>query len=294
MSTTEVTHDRDEWLAVRREGIGASDAAAVVGLHPWLSPLALFYEKTSEIVVAEPPTEPMEWGLRLEPVVAAAWCEKNDRRMIRFQPYDPACRRVHPHLPWMVANLDGVVLDNGDSEAAVYEGKTASGWSAAAWDDDLPAHVLIQVQHQLAVTGLPRGHVACLIGGSRFVQYDIERDDELIGSLIEAESRFWQDVQDGRPPAADGYESTTEALKVRWRDSLDTAVELGEEGVVLVRSRHRAKANADEAQQRQQAAENRLRQLLGEAEVGTVFGEIAVTWKPNRAGVRRLIVKEIV
>ena len=38
--------NRDEWLAVRKRGIGSSDAGAAVGLHPYKSQLELWMEKT--------------------------------------------------------------------------------------------------------------------------------------------------------------------------------------------------------------------------------------------------------
>ena len=37
---------RDDWLAVRKHGIGSSDAAAAVGLNPYKSQLELWLEKT--------------------------------------------------------------------------------------------------------------------------------------------------------------------------------------------------------------------------------------------------------
>jgi predicted phage-related endonuclease len=37
---------RDEWLTVRKKGIGGSDAAAAIGLNPYQSPLELWMIKT--------------------------------------------------------------------------------------------------------------------------------------------------------------------------------------------------------------------------------------------------------
>lgn len=147
--------DRAAWLARRRAGIGGSDAAAVVGLHPWLSPLGLFFDKTGAVGADTEPTEAMEWGIRLESVVAQAWSEKNQQPIKRFPPYDPANILAHPEHPWMIANLDGLVLADDTSipfddtddvhPVAVLEIKTASGWAAADWDDGVPqigrAHV---------------------------------------------------------------------------------------------------------------------------------------------------------
>lgn len=37
---------REEWLAVRKQGIGSSDSATAVGLNPYKSQLELWLEKT--------------------------------------------------------------------------------------------------------------------------------------------------------------------------------------------------------------------------------------------------------
>ena len=39
---------RQEWLQVRKRGIGSSDAAAAVGLNPYKSQLELWLEKTGK------------------------------------------------------------------------------------------------------------------------------------------------------------------------------------------------------------------------------------------------------
>ena len=41
---------RNEWLNLRKTGLGGSDAGAVCGLNPYSSPLQVFYDKTSEEV----------------------------------------------------------------------------------------------------------------------------------------------------------------------------------------------------------------------------------------------------
>ena len=67
---------RNEWLALRRKGIGGSDCAAACGLSRWKSPLQLFVEKTSA-VKAEEDNERMEWGRRLEPLIRSTFAEKS-------------------------------------------------------------------------------------------------------------------------------------------------------------------------------------------------------------------------
>ena len=63
------THDlpREQWLEVRKGGIGSSDAAAAVGLHPYKSQLQLWMEKTGRdgnLPVVDPndDSSPMYWA----------------------------------------------------------------------------------------------------------------------------------------------------------------------------------------------------------------------------------------
>ena len=40
--------DRNEWLKIRKTGLGGSDAGAVCGLNPHVSPMAVYRDKVSD------------------------------------------------------------------------------------------------------------------------------------------------------------------------------------------------------------------------------------------------------
>lgn len=89
---------RDEWLTVRRQGIGSSDAAAAVGLNPYKSQLQLWMEKTGRdgaLPVVDPNDDqsPMYWGTLLEPIVAAHYTRRSGHRVRRVNAV------VHEALP---------------------------------------------------------------------------------------------------------------------------------------------------------------------------------------------------
>ena len=203
------THDlsRDDWLAVRRTGIGGSDAAAAVGLNPYTSALELWLEKTGRADGLPRPspddtTSPTYWGTLLEPIVAASYTKQTGNRMRRIN----AVLR-HPTIPWMLANLDREVV--GVPDVQILECKTAGEFGSRLWREGVPEYVQVQVMHQLAVTGKGAAHVAVLLCGQALEVHRIEPDDALIGRLIELEARFWQFVQSDTPPPSDGSESAT-------------------------------------------------------------------------------------
>ncbi|NKF94870.1 endonuclease [Ralstonia solanacearum] len=209
---------RTDWLAVRRTGIGGSDAAAAVGLNPYKSQLELWLEKTGRDADLPKPnpndtTEPIYWGTLLEPIVAAAYTQKTGHRVRKVNAV-----LQHPAIPFMLANLDREVV--GVPDVQILECKTAGEFGARHWQDGVPEYVQLQVQHQLAVTGKQAADVAVLLCGQALEVHRIERDDDLIARLIPLEAQFWRYVETDTPPPGDGSESADRALRCLYpRDS---------------------------------------------------------------------------
>lgn len=202
---------RDDWLEVRKNGIGGSDAAAAVGISPYMSPLELWLIKTGRDANLPHPdpqdtTEPVFWGALLEPIVAASYTKQTGNKVRRVN----AVLR-HSTIPFMLANIDREVV--GCRDVQLLECKTAGEFGARLWRDGVPEYVQLQVQHQLAVTGKQAADVAVLLCGQKLEVHRIERDDGLITLLIELEAAFWRYVETDTPPPADGSESADRALR---------------------------------------------------------------------------------
>ncbi|WP_124093531.1 YqaJ viral recombinase family protein [Burkholderia gladioli] len=202
---------RSEWLEVRKSGIGGSDAAAAIGLNPYMSPLELWLIKTGRdanlpLPDSDDTTEPVYWSTLLEPIVAASYTKQTGNRVRRIN----AVLR-HPIIAFMLANIDREVI--GVPGVQILECKTAGEFGARLWREGVPEYVLVQVQHQLAVTGKQAADVAVLICGQKLEVHRIERDDELIARLIPLEAAFWRYVETDTPPPADGSESADRALR---------------------------------------------------------------------------------
>ncbi|MGF6763364.1 putative phage-type endonuclease [Paraburkholderia sp. GAS33] len=202
---------REEWLEVRKFGIGGSDAAAAVGLSPYQSMLELWLIKTRRDANLPKPdpentAEPVYWGTILEPIVAASYTKQTGNRVRRVNAV-----LQHPTIPWMLANVDREVV--GNREVQLLECKTAGEFGARLWRDGVPEYVSLQVQHQLAVSGKQAADVAVLLCGQKLDVHRIERDNALIARLIELEAAFWRYVETDTPPPADGSESADRALR---------------------------------------------------------------------------------
>ncbi|WAR44691.1 YqaJ viral recombinase family nuclease [Methylomonas rapida] len=171
---------REDWLEVRKRGIGSSDAAAAVGLNPYKSQLELWLEKTGRdgnLPKADPHDEesPAYWGNILEPIVAAHYTRRTGHRVRRI---NAVLQHPHPGLSWMLANIDREVI--GADDVQILECKTAGINGARLWKEGVPEYVQLQVQHQLAVTGKASADVAVLLGGQHLEIHRIQRDGQAI------------------------------------------------------------------------------------------------------------------
>ncbi|MFZ6647168.1 YqaJ viral recombinase family protein [Undibacterium sp. TJN25] len=204
---------RDDWLTVRKGGIGSSDAGAAVGLNPYQSQLELWMIKTGRggnLPKVDPNDEasPMYWGTLLEPIVAAHYTRRTGNRVRKI---NAVLQHPDPDKAWMLANIDREVV--GTLDVQILECKTAGEFGARLWRDGVPEYVECQVQHQLAVTGKHTADVCLLVCGQEIRVYRIHRDEALIARLIELERQFWQYVETDTAPPADGSESADIALR---------------------------------------------------------------------------------
>jgi putative phage-type endonuclease len=282
---------REDWLAVRKQGIGASDAAAAVGLSPYQSPLELWMIKTgrdSDMPKVDPNDEstPMYWGIILEPIVAQHYTKRTGNKVRRI---NSVLQHPDPDKHWMLANLDYTVV--GSDEVQILECKTAGEWGAKHWRDGVPEYVQCQVQHQLAVTGKAVTDVCVLICGQEIRIHRIERDDELIARLIELERQFWHYVETDTPPPADGSKSAGKALQYLYQQDSGDVLDLTEDTYLcqvftdlLVAREEVSRAEQMEAERKQT-----IQQKMGEASK-VIFPNAVVSWKRNKAGSRRFLI----
>lgn len=173
----------DVWLQWRSQGIGASDAPAIMGENPWKTPAQLLQEKCGE---ARPfvPNAAMVRGTELEPVARRCY---EDQLGI---PVAPACLQS-ARFDWLRASVDGLALDG----SAVVEIKCGeSVYSRSAASRRVPGYYFGQLQHILAVTGLPAIDFWCYLPDRPVVHLCVARDDNYIERLLDIEHAFWQQI----------------------------------------------------------------------------------------------------
>ena len=262
----------EDWLAHRRLGIGGSDASIVCGINKYKSPVELWLDKTGQLPYQEA-GEAAYWGTQLESLVRNEFSRRTGITVT--ETHELLQSEEHP---FMLANLDGV-CEVPDYGPCIFEAKTASAFKAGEWDNSIPDGYYLQIQHYMAVTGYKAAYIAVLIGGNTFKWRCIERDDELISMLIQLEEDFWQHVQDGTPPPLDGSDAAKDFLAARFPDSKPSShITLPDSAADLLAQYDDACEQLEAVTEQKQRAENLLKEMMGDNEVGTA-GDRIVTWK---------------
>lgn len=264
-------HDmsREEWVQSRKESIGGSDAASLLGLNPYSSPYALWAEKTGAIRpedVSE--KEAVRLGNFLEPYVAQRFSEITGKK-VRRENYI----LKNSDYPWAHANVDRLVI----GEKAGLECKTTSALNLKKFKNgEYPANYYCQCMHYMAVTGYEKWYLAVLIGNHDFRIFEICRDEDEIAALMTAEEQFWNCVTSNTPPAVDGLPATGKTIAA-LHDDLGETVDLTPVCSNL-RQYLDLKAQIKTLEEKMEAAANGIKEFMGGACKGT-YGDTTVSWK---------------
>ena len=251
--------NKDEWLSLRKGYIGGSDAGAVVGLNPYKSAYGLWAEKTGKIPEFEGNTI-TRVGSFLEEFVADMFTEETGMKVRRKNRI-----LVNDEYPWACADVDRLIV----GEKALLEIKTTNSPVAMKKfrNGEYPEQWYCQMTHYLAVTGLEKAYLAVLIECRDFKVFELERDEDEIKALMQAEKEFWNLVKNDTPPTADGTASTTETLVALYPESNAETVDLfGYENDLAQYISLTAQIKALEAQKDEMA--NKVKAFLGEAGKG--------------------------
>lgn len=270
LSIRDAEKDHDKWLKTRDMGIGGSDAAIILGYSSYKSPYQLWMEKTGQTV---PPdlsgNQYIYWGHKNEPNIADWFQEETGKKVRKLGTLQ------NRSFPFMLANVDREVV----GENAGLEIKTAGVSQYKKWQgDEIPDAYYCQCLHYMAVTGADRWYIAVLIGGNDPIYKVVERNEQDIQELISAEKEFWNLVQTKTAPPVDGSLSCSQALAARYADSRDEEITLPEEADTLIARISGDTEIMDKLKEQISLNQNRLKEMLGDAEAGRV-GSFKVTWK---------------
>ena len=213
--------NRNDWLKERNKGIGGSDAAAVIGLHPYMTNVDLWEIKTGRKQKADISNKAA--------VLYGSKSEEQIRELFKLDHSDmdvfhSDCLSVsNLQYPFIRGSFDGKILHIPSEKWGVLEIKTSNIKNSIMlkkWDKKIPQNYYIQVLHYMLVDETFKfGIVKALLRleyakqsndlydsiPGEFREYFINRNDEQVQAdltyLLKKEIEFWRYVEtDKRPP----------------------------------------------------------------------------------------------
>ncbi|MFE7954428.1 YqaJ viral recombinase family protein [Streptomyces sp. NPDC057413] len=227
-----------EWKEARAGlCITATEAAAVVGLSPWLSPFSLWHKKAGLPVAPFETSPEMKWGSRFEDDVAEEFAERHPEHPLlttgTWRHRDRTWQRATPDRLW------------GDSLVEIKTAASPEGWGPDG-SDEFPVHYRCQVTWQQDTLGLHKpARLAVLILPYDYREYVIEWDPEGAKVLREAAERFLRSVERGERPPIDGHDATYQTIRVQHEGRDDVEVEISAEHAADYEIAQRAAKAAD-------------------------------------------------
>lgn len=210
---------------MRRTGVTASEASAVVRWNPYRDPMSIWLSKPTpsrgpllDADDDEEETDRQQVGTFLEDGL---------RRLISTKTkiaFEPTTTLRHPNIEHILSTPDGLSKPSDDAGCEI---KIVGSRMQHHWDNEaIPDYVLSQSVIGMAVTGRSRWIVGALIGGTEVRVCIIERNPELEEALVEACSAFWTDnVLGDVPPEPVSNAERRALLKARYPGSEFTKCE---------------------------------------------------------------------
>lgn len=202
----------------RTKYIGGSDAAAVMGLSPWATPVELWREKTGQEKREEPSAVKQriyDRGHKLEPFIRDMVIDKLRDQGLQVELVSSNQRYTDLAYPFLSVEVDFELLLTGSVEIGgeVFDlkaehincdAKSVSGFARKKWGientEDVPIEYAAQFMHGLGITGRKKCLVAALRSFDDVDIYWTLRDDQTITAMREKCVQFWQCVTTGTPP----------------------------------------------------------------------------------------------
>ena len=285
---TDMTHE--QWLEERKKTIGGSEIGAILGLNPWQSAYSLWAERTGRIPSFEGNLT-TRIGSFLEEFVAKLFEETSGKQVHRTNYIYRNDRYEGLH-----ASPDRLLKH----EPAGLEIKTTSAYNSGKFKGkEFPGQYYAQAVQYMAVTERREWYIAVLIGNTDFRIYHLTRDpmekpdfcvssllvdDGEIEALYKAAKDFLECVEKDVPPAMDGSEATSEALKEVFKNGGEAPKQLyGRDG--MVERWLDLKRQISLLKEEQDTIANTLCADMGESELATTTNH-KISWR-FKAGARR-------
>ena len=191
---------REEWVANRSLGIGASEVGTMLGINEWETPYQLWRRKKG-LDAPKVETFAMKAGHYLEDAVSRFFSDETGAHIIKnttddFTIYDPS-------RPWLRVSPDRLYWREGRTHSDKYKSVLECKTTQLNVDEyNLPRHWFCQLQMNMGVGGYEDGALAWLVQGRTFGYRNIEFDPLFYAWMTERVTEWWQRyiIGDEEPP----------------------------------------------------------------------------------------------
>ena len=274
-----------EQKELRKQGLGATDCAVVMGLSPYKTPYELWLEKTGR---AEETTILSDDRLHLRHAHEETISREYARRMnVKLRRVNQTV--IHKRLPFMLCNLDRVII----GQRKIVECKSSSGFMRFSWGetgtDEAPIHYILQVQHQMACADYDDADIAALIDIDDYRIFPQPRSEKVIKRIEDACEKFWVEhvLADIAPPA-----TTRGDLKLMYPINNGNFIEATPEVLSFITQRHVIKSSIKFQETEVDSLDKEIIEFIADND-GIKEGErIVATFQANKNGTRSLRIKE--
>jgi len=270
---------QEQWLERRKDGIGASEVAAIFGCgYANQSPVTVWAAKTGGPIPEITPEQQRRFdrGHRMEPVIAQEFEVETG-----LECYDPGDYAMFWHVDhaWLFSTLDRYTVHPEYGPIPV-ELKAVHGRFAKDWDteEEPPLKFQVQCQTQMACTGTSHCYLVGFIGGDEVVVRLIERNQRFIDAMILKLKEFWGFVERKEMPPVDESEATRAMLGLIYRKDDGGEVTLPDEFNDLDRQLLEIKDEIKKLETRKDGIENRIKAEIGNATRGVLLSG-SYSWK---------------
>lgn len=182
----ELDQRSDAWFSWREKGITATEAVAISGHSPYMTPWRVWAEKTGRVAPADLSKNPnVQYGISHEDEVRSLFMQKHVDVVM------PTCGEFEDNRIFR-ASFDGLNSSGEPVEIKCPSDSTLEDVLARREKSDAYQLYQWQVQWQIMVAGAKRGWLVFYLGNDKIMDFEVARNDAMISEMQTACQQFWE------------------------------------------------------------------------------------------------------
>jgi putative phage-type endonuclease len=281
MLTEEQQETKNE-IELRKTYIGGSDCASILNVYPkntsvrWRTAYEVWNNKVSDALEDSWVSDNLNWGKRLEPVIAEMYAERTGYEIIEHKDLIRS-----KDYAFIGGHIDRYARTK-DNELIVLEIKSVSSTAYRNWKDELPTYYYVQLMLYLYVTGCQRGEFAIVIKDTGELKiFPVSRDEELITKMVNILVGFWNNhVLAKIPPPKEVTDLDSIVPQI------NTNVEADSNSIMAFGELIQLKKQIKELENKKNSLEEIIKKNIGEKEFLIAGFDTIASWKlENRTSI---------